>query len=292
MSPSTRRLRIAAADDDRDTRQFFEMVLPHLGHEIVAVVSSGRELIECCRVTQPDLVITDIKMPDMDGIDAASEINRVRAVPFILVSAFQDAELLGRAGAEYVMAYLTKPVKPTDLAAALALAWTRFTQLQTARREAAELRQALEERKLVERAKGIVIRRMGLDEQEAFRRMRKLSSDRNLKLIQVARTVLAAEAVFMDLEAAASTTARGISGVPQTPFASRKRTSIPENGSGRSGVSDETLHDDSVLPAGEAFDAAGDNDGVGAHDPNGAGDVLRRQPAGQNERHTRSEVDK
>jgi response regulator NasT len=199
-SPPSRKLRIAAADDERDTRQFFEEILPHLGHEVVAVVSSGRELIERCRATHPDLVIADIKMPDMDGIQAAAEINREREVPFVLVSGHQDPELLGRAEADYVMAYLVKPVKPPDLAAALALARTRFMQYQQVRREAADLRQSLEERKLVERAKGIVTRRMGLDEQEAFRRLRKLSSDRNLKLVDLARMVLNAEEVFADLE--------------------------------------------------------------------------------------------
>jgi response regulator NasT len=204
MTAATRRLRIAAADDERDTRQFFQEVLPHLGHEVVALASTGRELIERCRATSPDLVIADIRMPEVDGIEAAATLNRERSVPFILVSAHQDSELLARAGAEHVMAYLTKPVKPPDLAAAVTIAMARFLQYETVRREASDLRQALEDRKLIERAKGIVIRRLGTDEQEAFRRMRKLSSDRNLKLVQVARSILTAEEIFADLEGISS----------------------------------------------------------------------------------------
>jgi response regulator NasT len=205
MTTSTRRLRIAVADDERDTRQFLQEVLPHLGHEVVAMAGSGRELTERCRATHPDLVITDIKMPDMDGIEVALAINREHEVPFILVSAYHDAELLARAGVDCVMAYLTKPVKPTDLAAAVAVAMARFAQFQSIRREAADLRQALDDRKIIERAKGAAIRRMQVDEQEAFRRMRKLSSDRNLKLVQVARMVLTAEEVFTELEGACMT---------------------------------------------------------------------------------------
>jgi response regulator NasT len=200
MNAPTRRLRIAAADDDRDMQQFFQEVLPHLGHEVVAMVATGRELAERCRATNPDLVITDVKLADVDGLEVAREVNREREVPFVLVSAHQDAELLERAGSDNIMAYLTKPVKPADLAAAISLARARFLQIQSIRREAADLRQALEERKVIERAKGIAIRRMRIDEQEAFRRMRKLSSDRNLRLVQVARLLLSAEEIFTDLE--------------------------------------------------------------------------------------------
>ncbi len=204
MTPTTQRLRIAAADDEADTRQFFQEVLPRLGHDVVAVAASGRELIDRCHEGHPDVVITDIKMPDMDGIEAAEIVNKEREVPVILVSGHQDAELLARAGVDHVMAYLTKPVKPADLAAAISVARVRFGQFQAVRQEADDLRQALEDRKLIERAKGAVMRRTAADEQEAFRRMRKLSSDRNQKLVQIARSVLAAEEVFAALEGRSS----------------------------------------------------------------------------------------
>src|SRR5260370_30021587 len=96
-------LRIAVADDEPDMRDYFQKILPRLGHQVVATARDGPELIEKCRACQPDLVITDIKMPDMDGIDAARHIYRDRPVPVILVSAYHDASLIERAGADHVL---------------------------------------------------------------------------------------------------------------------------------------------------------------------------------------------
>jgi response regulator NasT len=194
----SRRLRIAVADDERDTREFFQDLLPRLGHQVVAA-AGGRQLAELCRVAEPDLVITDVKMPGADGLEAADEVNRSRPVPVILVSGHSSPELLARAGADYVMAYLTKPVKPADLETAIHLAVLRFERFQALRKEAAELRQALEDRKLIERAKGIVGRRLGVDEEEAFRLLRCEASDSNQKLAQVAQRVIDSDEVFRQL---------------------------------------------------------------------------------------------
>jgi len=117
----TRRLRIAVADDERDVREYFEKILPRLGHDVVAVASSGAELVEACRRTQPDLVITDIKMPDMDGLEAVRMLRAERPIPVIVVTGYQDRAYSDRARNEAVRVYLVKPVKGTDLEAALAL---------------------------------------------------------------------------------------------------------------------------------------------------------------------------
>ena len=93
----SRTLKIAVADDERDMRDYFQQILPILGHEVVAVAASGAELVELYRKTRPDLVITDIKMPDMDGIDAATQIYRNAAIPVILVSAYHDPDFIRRA---------------------------------------------------------------------------------------------------------------------------------------------------------------------------------------------------
>jgi response regulator NasT len=193
-------LRIVVADDERDTREFFQMILPTLGYEVAGVAETGPQLVEQCRRLQPDLVLTDIRMPGLDGIQAAAAVNGERPVPFVLVSGFQDAELLERACAENVMAYLVKPVKASDLLAAISLALKRFEQYQAVRKEATELRRTLEERKLIERAKGVVMLRLGIDEAEAYRRLRQQASDHNQKLVDVARTVLGAEEVFRMLD--------------------------------------------------------------------------------------------
>src|SRR5262245_51877391 len=107
MSRTVRPLRIAVADDERDTRQFFQELLSHLGHEVVAVAENGRELVKRCRDLRPDLVITDIKMHDLDGLQAAAEMNREGAVPVILVTGHQDTDFLAHAGANYILAYLS-----------------------------------------------------------------------------------------------------------------------------------------------------------------------------------------
>jgi two-component system, response regulator PdtaR len=194
-----RTLSVAAADDERTLREYYQELLPRLGHQ-VAVAETGRQLVELCRAGRPDLVITDIRMPDMEGIAAAAEVNRDRPVPIILVSAHSDPTLRAQAHEEYIMAYLVKPVKAEDLDAAIDLALKRFEQFQALRQEATDLRQALEDRKVIERAKGALMRRLGVDEGEAFRRLRKLSSDHNRKLVDVSRSVLASEEVFRALD--------------------------------------------------------------------------------------------
>src|SRR5262245_65770870 len=106
----TSSLRIAVADDEPDMRDYFQKILPVLGHTVVSVARTGRELVEHCRKQAPDLVISDVKMPDMDGIDAATEIYRNHPIPVILVSAYHDADLIARAEAGPILAYLVNPI--------------------------------------------------------------------------------------------------------------------------------------------------------------------------------------
>jgi two-component system, response regulator PdtaR len=188
-----RALSIAIADDEPRMREFFRKALERLGHKVVADAATGRELIERCRALQPELVITDIQMPDMDGIDAAAELAREQAIPVILVSAYHDDEFIERARQNHILAYLVKPITDTDLQPAIAIAMDRFEEFQALRREANDLKQALEDRKLIERAKGILMKRAGLDEPAAFRRLQKLATSKSMKLVEVARIVVTAE---------------------------------------------------------------------------------------------------
>ncbi len=190
------RLRIAIADDERDMREYLERILPSLGHTVVSAADNGRSLVEQCLEHQPDLVITDIRMPEMDGIEAAEEIYRTRPVPIILISAFHDPELIQRAELDHVMAYLVKPVKQAHLEPAIALAWRRFEQFEALRREAADLRQALADRKLIERAKGVIMRRGGVDEPAAFRRLQRAASRENRRLVEIAQMVITVDEVL------------------------------------------------------------------------------------------------
>jgi len=197
---ATKPLRIAIADDDRDIREYLHEVLPRLGHEVVSVAESGKQLVAQVQATQPDLIVTDIKMPDLDGIEVAAQVNRQRPVPVILVSAHHDAELLSRSQNEHIMNYLVKPVSEPDLKTAIVLAMTRFKHYVALSKEAADLRQALEDRKVIERAKGSIMKRLRVDEDEAFRRLRKFASDHNQKLVEVGGRINAAEDIFHQLE--------------------------------------------------------------------------------------------
>ena len=113
-----RPLRIAVADDEPVVRDYFQRILPRLGHEVVAAAANGRELVELCRERSPDLIIADVRMPDMDGDDAIQEICSIRPTPFILISAYSKPAVLPGSGA-VCSAYLTKPVKREDLEQAI-----------------------------------------------------------------------------------------------------------------------------------------------------------------------------
>jgi len=187
------RLRIAVADDEADMRDFFERMLPLCGHEVVSIAETGKELVEHCQTLHPDLVITDIKMPDMDGIDASPQICRDRATPVILVSAYHDPQLVHRAESDHVMAYLVKPIGQADLGPAIAVAISRFQELQALRKETGDLKQALADRKIIEQAKGILMKVTGVDEKDAYKRLQQLAADKNQKVIDAAQSVLAME---------------------------------------------------------------------------------------------------
>lgn len=193
-------LRVAIADDDKDTLDYLCEVLPRLDCEVVAAGTTGHALVEGCRAASPDLIITDVRMPDLDGLEAVAEACRERMVPVVLISAHHDAQILGQLGRLPIMGYLVKPFTEGHLKATLALATVRFQQFQTLRQEAADLRQALEDRKAIERAKGVLMRRLGLDEVDAYRRLRSTASSKNLKLIEVARQVIAAETVLGEFD--------------------------------------------------------------------------------------------
>ncbi len=164
-----------------------------LGHQVVSVAENGTELVEHCRQLNPDLVITDIKMPAMDGIEASQIICAESPRPIILVSAHHDPALIERAEADHVLAYLVKPIGKADLEPAIALAVHRFAEIQALRKEAADLRQTLSDRKIIEQAKGVLMKVAGIDERTAFRRLQELAADKNLKLADAAHAVLSME---------------------------------------------------------------------------------------------------
>jgi len=195
-----RNLRIAIADDEGDIRAYLQEALTRLGHQVVATANSGQQLIEKCQSIHPDLVIADIRMPEIDGLQAARALNAQEPTPVLLLSAHHEPETLASASADYIVGYLVKPISEANLKTALAVGLTRFERFQALSRESAELRQSLEDRKLIEKAKGIVMNRLQVNEDEAFRRLRKRASDQNIRLIEVARHIVAAEDIFHNLD--------------------------------------------------------------------------------------------
>jgi response regulator NasT len=188
--------RIVIAEDEPLMRNYLVETLTLLGYQVLAAAGTGRELVERCRQHHPDLVITDISMPDMDGLEAAEEIYGVEPVPIIIISAFHDPELIARAEKNHILAYLVKPIKQQDLEPAITIARSRFQEFQAMRQETDNLRQALEDRKSIERAKGIIMKKGQIDEAEAFRRLQKIARDKNRKLVEIAHMILSVEEVF------------------------------------------------------------------------------------------------
>jgi response regulator NasT len=171
-------------------QEFFQESLTRLGHDVIAVAASGKQLVEQCHDLEPDLVITDIKMPDMDGLDAAQQIYRNRPIPIVVVTAYHDSQFVERAERSHILAYLLKPIQDADLVPAIMIAMRRFEEFQALHQEADNLRQALEDRKVIERAKGILMKQAQLDEESAFRRLQKLARSNSKKLVEVARMIV------------------------------------------------------------------------------------------------------
>lgn len=189
-------LKIAIADDEPEILADLAETLEELGHVVVIKAGDGEELLNAFRIQDVDLVITDIKMPEMDGLAAMEAIRKIHPVPIVILSAFHDDELLTKALKEQVMAYLVKPIQVESLQTSIKLAAQRFKEFQALQDQADDLKQALEDRKVIERAKGILMERAELSEPDAFRRLQMLSSQKNKKLVEVARDIVDADEAF------------------------------------------------------------------------------------------------
>ena len=182
-------MRILIADDESIIRMGIKSMLQDLGHEVLAA-TNGREALEMVRRHQPELAILDIKMPYTTGLQAAKTISRTQPIPIILLTAYSEEDLIEEATNLPIHGYLVKPVQPADLTAAIAVAHKRFNDAQKLAFHASQLEESLETRKLVERAKGHLMKTMGLDEEMAYQTLQKVARDKQLSMKQVAEILL------------------------------------------------------------------------------------------------------
>jgi response regulator NasT len=165
-------------------------MLTSLGYVVVGEAGDGRSAVHLARELRPDLVIMDIKMPDLDGIDAAGLLTQEAIAPVLLLTAYSDKDLIERAKEAGVVGYVVKPFRETDLAPAIEVAMARYREFRTMRSELSSVQDTLETRKLVERAKGLLMDTQGLKEAEAFRKIQKLSMNTRKTMREVAEAIL------------------------------------------------------------------------------------------------------
>jgi AmiR/NasT family two-component response regulator len=183
------RLKILVADDESIIRMGLRTMLGALGHEVL-LAANGRDALQLVRTARPDLALLDLQMPLTDGIEAAKVIARTRPMPIIILTAFSQEDLIEKAAQLPIQGYLVKPVNERDLAAAIEVAVARFAEAQAAAHQIAELRESLETRKLLDRAKGRLMQ-TGLTEEAAYLALQSRARENRMSLRQAAEAVLA-----------------------------------------------------------------------------------------------------
>ena len=185
-------LKIVIADNESIIRMDLRELLEEAGHEVVGEAIDGYHAVELTRKYQPDLVIMDIKMPDMDGITAARKISEAKLAPVLLLTAFSQPEIVEQAKDSGVLGYLVKPVKESNLFPAMEIALSRWQEMQGLEQELDKLKDSLELRKTVDRAKGILMAAHKLSEQEAYRRIQRYAMTKRLTIKEVAEAIVRA----------------------------------------------------------------------------------------------------
>lgn len=187
--------RVLIADDDAVIRMDLRAMLEALGHEVVGEADNGETACYLARSLRPDLVILDILMPKMNGLDAAAAINRDRLAPVLLLTAYSEASMIERATQAGVLGYLVKPFRRQDVEPAIEIAMARYRELAALEGELGSLQEQMETRRIVGRAKAILIERQGLSEREAYRRLQAQSLSMNRSIREIAEAIILAEEI-------------------------------------------------------------------------------------------------
>ena len=183
-------MRVLIADDEAVIRMGLRTMLEDKGHKVVASAVDGASALQMTRTEKPDVILLDIKMPGMDGIEAARKIMQERPTPIVMLTAFSQRELVHEAREASVFGYLVKPVKEDLLDATLDLAMTRFQEWKKMQRQVQDLKKSLEAREVVENAKRVLMAQQNLSEQQAFNRIHRTSRSRRVTMQQVAQEIL------------------------------------------------------------------------------------------------------
>jgi len=190
-----KRTRILIADDENLILMDLREMLANLGYLVVGEANDGQSAVNMARELRPDLVVMDIKMPDMDGIEAAKVLTEEKIAPVLLLTAYSQQALIERARDAGVVGYLVKPFRESNLAPAIQITLARFEEFQALQKEVENLTEALETRKVVDRAKGILMDTQGLAEHEAFRRIQKMSMNTRRPMKDIAEAIILAHEV-------------------------------------------------------------------------------------------------
>jgi response regulator NasT len=190
-----KRKRILIADDESIILMDLREMLTNLGYLVVGEANDGQSAVNMAREVRPDLVVMDIKMPDMDGIEAAKILTSEKIAPVLLLTAYSQQDLIERATEAGVVGYLVKPFRESNLAPAIEVTMARYQEFQVVQKEVDDLTEALETRKVIDRAKGILMDTQGLTEQEAFRRIQKMSMNTRRAMKDIAEAIVLAHDV-------------------------------------------------------------------------------------------------
>ena len=186
------KLRILLADDEAILRLDLREMLADAGHEIVGEAANGQEAVKLAKELKPDFIIMDVKMPIMDGITAAKIIAADNIAPVLLLTAYSQQDIVEQASEAGVIAYLVKPVREEQLFPAMEIAAKRFQEMQKLNLELGKLKESLETRKLLDRAKGILMTAHGMTEQESYRKMQQFSMAKRISLKELAESIIEA----------------------------------------------------------------------------------------------------
>jgi len=187
------RTRVIIADDESVIRADLREMLSSLGYLVIGEVGDGQSAVNLARELKPDIVIMDIKMPNMDGIEAAQLLTAEKIAPVLLLTAYSQRDLVDRAREAGVVGYLVKPFREQEIAPAIDIALARFQEFREMEKEVGDLKETLETRKLVDRAKGILMDTQGLTEAEAFRKIQKMSMNNRKPMKEVAEAIILAQ---------------------------------------------------------------------------------------------------